>query len=146
MFHITFSGKFVWICACCYQFRHQGKCVSRYMISSRYDSTERRNLSLSFNAELSNVQHTYRCDISKHRPLKCPLDLSPVSLFLLHYVFPGRVWHNEASLQHWQLSWRCLNREIQWKQTASFSDRSQSSWLDNNRWGQRHLPHSGQCK
>lgn len=54
---------------------------------------------------------TYRCDISKHLSLKSFLDMSTVSLFLLHYVFPVRVWHNKASLQHRQLSWRSLNRE-----------------------------------
>lgn len=51
---------------------------------------------------------TYRCDISQHWSLKCSLDMSRISFFLLHYVFPVQVWHNKASFQHWQLSWRCL--------------------------------------
>ena len=56
---------------------------------------------------------THRCDISEHLSLKRLLDVSTVPLLLLHYVFPLRVWHNEASLQHWQLGWRCLNTEDQ---------------------------------
>lgn len=70
---------------------------------------------------------TYRCDISKHLSLKCSLDVSTVSLFLLHYVFPVRVWHNKASLQHRQLSWRRLKSEIT-ERRPHFRDRKSSSW------------------
>lgn len=55
--------------------------------------------------------HTYRGDISKHLSCKSLLDVSTVSLLLLHDVFPVRVGHNEASLLHRELGWRGLNRE-----------------------------------
>ena len=75
--------------------------------------------SISFNAVITGAPKgvaegvTYRCDISKHWTLKCPLDLSTVSLFLPHNVFPVQICHNKTSVQHRQLSWRCLNSKIQ---------------------------------
>lgn len=53
------------------------------------------NLNMSFDAVvkvdvLLGGFQTYRCDISEHLSLKCSLDVSTVSLFLLHYIFP--VW------------------------------------------------------
>ena len=41
MFHNRFSEKIELVCACYYQFR-QHNWISRYMISSRYDSIERQ--------------------------------------------------------------------------------------------------------
>lgn len=77
---------------------------------------------------------TYRCDISKHLSLKSFLDMSTVSLFLLHYVFPVRVWHNKASLQHRQLSWRSLNRERERKKRVRVTHHH--DWThDRGGWG-----------
>lgn len=76
------------------------------------------------------ILNTHRCDISEHLSLKCSLDVSTVPLLLLHYVFPVRVWHNKAPLQHRQLSWRSLNSEVKQKKKCPFlqTDNHHHDW------------------